>query len=251
MKRLLILCLTCLPLLAPASSFAWGREGHEVVVRMALRLMKRSEQVKVYELLGTHDWGEIGRWADSIRPHRPESEDRWHYVDIPATADAYDAARDCEPTCIIKELEHARATVQNKNALRAERKEALLFWLHLVGDLYQPFHCYNNNDRGANTLVVIYHGHKRKMHQLWDATIIKDKNPSARSLASKIYRTHHYPASLPSLVEAANVSHARALEALLKPGEKMNSKYLRHEWTVITRSLWEAACLAAEIGADI
>jgi len=230
---------------------AWGREGHQVVVQLALRLMQPAQRRATYELLGTHDWSAIGRWADSVRPHRADSEQHWHYVDIPLEADAYDEARDCKPTCIIDELERARAIVRDHSAPRGARREALLFWFHLVGDLHQPFHCYNNGDRGGNQLKVWFHGKRTSIHGLWDNAMLRYENPNAWSLASDIFNHHQYPAKIPSFVEAANLSHIRAREALLDRGATVTAKYLRHEWSILTRSLWEAACMAAEIGPDV
>ena len=34
---------------------------------------------------------------------------------------------------------------------------ALKFLLHLVGDLHQPLHCADNNDRGGNSVKVSQH----------------------------------------------------------------------------------------------
>jgi hypothetical protein len=209
--------------------------------------MKPAQRNAVYHLLGTHDKEAIGRWADSVRPLRDDSEHRWHYVDIPLEADEYDFVRDCRHDCIIAELERVRATLHDKSLDSLTRREALLFWFHLVGDLYQPFHCYNNNDRGANKLKVIYQGKPHIMHKLWDERIIKDHNPSAWSLASHIYRKYPYPTIIPNFVQAANLSHSRAIEAALQPGEVVSSKYLRHEWSVIQHCLWEAGCMAAEV----
>ena len=251
MKRILALVLPFLSLAVPVTGYAWGSEGHAVVVQVALRLMTDRQKKEVYALLGTHDWQKIGAWADRVRPFRPDSEEHWHYVDIPKDAEAYDSARDCSPTCIIQGLNRAQATLKNKQASDTERKEALLFWFHLVADLHQPFHCYNNNDRGGNSLIVLFHGKRCTMHKLWDSKLIETQNPNAWSLSSQIWRHHRYPSTIPSFIEAANTSHARAREALLAPNTRVGYKYIRHEWTVITRSLWEAAGMAATIGPDL
>jgi nuclease S1 len=243
MRRLLIL-FAILPFASDA--FAWGAEGHQVVVQIALRFMTQKQRTAVYHLLGTHDRAMIGHWADSIRPHRHYTE-RWHYVDIPKDSLTYDSARDCAEDCIIAELARVQVTLHDTTADSLTRREALLFWFHLVGDLYQPFHCYNDNDRGANNLKIVYRGRRHSMHELWDNVIIKEKNPSAFSLAAKLYRKYGYPRQTPSVIEAANQSHARALDALLAPGTTLSSKYRRHAWSVIQRCLWEAGCMAAEV----
>src|ERR1700739_4510447 len=85
------------------NAFGWGGEGHDVIVRMALRQMKTSERKAVYAPLGTSDPYTIGNWADSIKKFNGTAD--WHYVDIPDRDEHYNAVRDCSNAdCIIAKL---------------------------------------------------------------------------------------------------------------------------------------------------
>jgi len=48
--------------------------------------------------------------------------------------------------------------------------------VHFVGDLHQPLHCIDDNDRGGNGLQVRYPGRLRKtdLHSVWDSSILQD-----------------------------------------------------------------------------
>ncbi len=137
-------------MLLPSSSSAWGSKGHESVVHLALQMMKPKERKAAFDLIGSDDPCFIGNWADHQREAHPETRN-WHYVNIPATVKSYKASRDCQGTCIISQLEWARATVGDHHKSKVERREALLWWFHLTGDLYQPFHCFGKKEGGNDS----------------------------------------------------------------------------------------------------
>src|SRR5580704_16622756 len=100
MKFRTIIFFIILSGLSASNAFSWGSEGHDVVVKMALRMMRPTERKAVYDLLGTHDTYVIGNWADSVKKLNGTSD--WHYVDIPDRDAHYNADRDCpNNNCII------------------------------------------------------------------------------------------------------------------------------------------------------
>jgi hypothetical protein len=250
MKFRTILIFLILSGLSESNAFSWGSEGHDVVVKMALRMMKPSERKAVYDLLGTHDTYVIGNWADSIKKFNGTS--KWHYVDIPERDEHYNADRDCQNgDCIIAKLGMVQATIKNHSASKQKRREALLYWFHLVGDLYQPFHCYGDK-AGGNEIKVYFKGEETNLHALWDYSIIKYKQPSPTLLAEDIFDAHgRVPATTPTFIEAAEHSHARAIDMKLKNNSDVSGDYAARSWATIQACLWEAACMASTIGADV
>src|ERR1700733_9629820 len=164
MKFRAILIFFALTAFSASNAFSWGGEGHDVVVRLAFRLMKPAERKAAYDLLGTHDTYEIGNWADEVKDINGTK--RWHFVDIPGNAEHYNAARDSpNGDCIIAELDRARTTIRDHSASQTKRREALLYWFHLVGDLYQPFHCYGD-EAGGNGIKLYFKGRRTNLHAL-------------------------------------------------------------------------------------
>jgi hypothetical protein len=144
-----------------------------------------------------------------------------------------------------------QATIRNHSASKSARREALLYWFHLVGDLYQPFHCYGDY-YGGNDITVYFKGDPTNLHKLWDENIIKYKNPSARDLASDIFdASHRTPDPNTTFIEAAEQSHARAVDAKLRNNATVDAKYVQSSWSTINICLWEAACMASTIGPDV
>jgi hypothetical protein len=250
MKFRVILIFLALTSFSASNAFSWGGEGHEVVVRLAFRLMKPAERKAAYDLLGTHDYYEIGNWADEVKDLNGTK--RWHFVDIPEKAEHYNADRDCpNGDCIIAALDKVRATIRDRSASQKDRRIALLYWLHLVGDLYQPFHCYAEG-KGGNDIKVYFKGNQTSLHKLWDEKIIRYKHLSAWKLSSVIYNaSHRTPSESTTFIEAAEKSHALAIKYKLENNDNVDAKYVQSAWQTINISLWKAACMASTIGPDI
>jgi hypothetical protein len=67
----------------------------------------------------------IANWADAVRPSRAETGD-WHFVDVPVTADAYNAQRDCAGrNCVVAKIDEFAKRLGDKTLLRSVRLEAL------------------------------------------------------------------------------------------------------------------------------
>ena len=53
-----------------------------------------------------------------------------------------------------------------------EQLEALKYVVHFIGDVHQPLHAANNNDRGGNDVAVTFLGQRTNLHAVWDGGII-------------------------------------------------------------------------------
>src|SRR5262245_53965074 len=87
---------------------AWGPEGHQAVAALAEQQLLPAARASVRELLG-QSMVSVAIWADEVRSTTHPHTYNWHFVNIPSTAAAYDASRDCRPAlagdCIIAVLE--------------------------------------------------------------------------------------------------------------------------------------------------
>jgi hypothetical protein len=134
---------------------------------------------------------QVSSWADDIRPSRRETGP-WHFVDIPIGSAGYDAARDCpDNNCVVAQIDRDQGIIADKSLAQPIRAEALKFLIHFVGDVHQPLHASNNNDRGGNEVHVIVGGGKRtNLHAVWDTYVVQalgsDTALVAGSLESKI-----------------------------------------------------------------
>ncbi|HET9930468.1 MAG TPA: S1/P1 nuclease, partial [Polyangiaceae bacterium] len=137
---------------------AWGPIGHETVAHLAERNLTSKARARVAELLGPRaSLASIATWADDVRKARPETKN-WHFIDIENDARTRrpDVARFCpEHDCVVDQIDMARQRLVDEKLTLGERSEALKFLVHFVGDLHQPLHCADDDDRGGNEKLLL------------------------------------------------------------------------------------------------
>jgi hypothetical protein len=255
MKKKLALFLAFLTL--PVPLFAWGFTGHHIVADIAAAHLSPAAKAALQSLLGDQTLASISTWADEVRPQRPETYN-WHFVDIPAAAQGYDAARDCRPSpkgdCVIAEIERARAVLADAGRAKEERVEALKFLVHFVGDIHQPFHAIGEA-RGGNDIHVLAFGANQcgkypcNLHFEWDSGLIEHTGFSeieyVAHLEQLIQRQHLTASGSP--VDWANESHDLARQAWLDDGGSIDEKYYREQIKVVDLRLALAGLRLAKV----
>jgi len=121
------------------------------------------------DYLTAHDIASAATWADKLRDANTggarQKTRQWHFVDIEIAAPDLDAACFNHPPipsgtvasdgpaadCVVDKIEEFAAELANPTTDAEEQVVALKFLLHFVGDLHQPLHSSDDNDRGATT----------------------------------------------------------------------------------------------------
>ncbi|MGO9228127.1 MAG: S1/P1 nuclease [Bryobacteraceae bacterium] len=169
MRKLRFLALLC----AGIPALAWGPEGHDLVARIAEAQLTAAAWAQVAAILGPGSTMQsVSSWADQIRRSRPETAP-WHYVDIPINRPGLDMARDCpKDNCVIAAIASMRARLQDASLPADQRREALMFLIHFVGDMHQPLHSSDNGDKGGNEVHIVFRGQPGNLHGLWDSGLL-------------------------------------------------------------------------------
>jgi hypothetical protein len=165
--RHLALLVLCIP------AFGWGPVGHSLIARIAETQLTPAARARVVEILGSgRSMTSVASWADEVRPTRRETAP-WHFVNIPIGVSRFDAARDCRAgDCAISQIARLRALLRDRSASPEQRREALQFLIHFIGDLHQPLHSSDNQDKGGNNVQVRFHGRLTNLHSLWDSGML-------------------------------------------------------------------------------
>jgi hypothetical protein len=169
MRKLILLGLVVFT--GPA--FGWGTLGHKLVARIAESQLTPQARAGVQAILANGEtMASVASWADEIRSKRPNTSG-WHFVDIPITAPRMDLARDCPAAgCVASKVEDFRKQLADPSLPASSRHEALLFLIHFVGDLHQPLHASDNNDKGGNGVKIQFYDKQTNLHSLWDSGLL-------------------------------------------------------------------------------
>ena len=171
-------------------AFSWGPTGHRAVGKVAEIYLSKSKLKKVRKLLNGESLARASNWPDKIKsdPENYSHTYPWHYTSWPVGQTDYhaDSAGGSLPTAIANNV----AILKNKSKGKHERAKALKFIVHLVGDLHQPLHVGNGEDRGGNDCKVYFHRELVNLHRLWDEAMIRFSRLSYTELADFVIDTH-------------------------------------------------------------
>ena len=197
MHRLLSILLVLLTPLAPAQ--AYWEYGHETVALIAETNMSAKTRgavqrlLRAAPLLGTpqcplRNMKDVSVWADCIKGDRIRwgYTNSWHYqnVDICKPFDLKSACAD--GNCVSAQIDRNVALLKNKSLPAHVRLEALAFLVHFVGDLHQPLHAGDHEDRGGNDLKASYGvmpGYN--LHSVWDGLLADRALSAAPAIARR------------------------------------------------------------------
>jgi nuclease S1 len=193
----------------PASAFAWGNEGHEIVAAIAQDYLTPQARGKIDQMLAAdpdtltaHDMLEESIWADRYRSAHKETGE-WHYVDIELDhpdlkAACYDfpasgsvASQGPAHDCVVNKVSEFVEELRDPATPATERLLALKFLLHFLGDMHQPLHDVDNHDKGGNCVLVSLGGPRQvNLHSYWDTVVIQglgdDPQAAAKMLTQRI-----------------------------------------------------------------
>ena len=208
-----ILLVGLMLLLRPATGHCWGDEGHEIVGSIAEHYLEPAVRVRVAALLAQDASGltrgtgiaEEATWADKFRDSDRDTTRRhydqtreWHYIDIeldrpdldeacfghPARPAGSKASEGPADDCILDKIDEFRAELRSPTTGVEERRLALQFLLHLVGDLHQPLHAADDHDRGGNDVRVKGAGSSAgNLHHYWDSVFVERLGRSAEDVS--------------------------------------------------------------------
>lgn len=159
--------------IATLPAFPWGREGHDLVARVAEAQLHDAARARVAAILGPgQTMVSVSSWADELRSQRPKTGP-WHYVDIPIDQPRLVMTRDCpDGNCVVAQIAVVRRILRDPAASADERREALMFLIHFIGDVHQPLHCSDNHDHGGNGVPVQFLDYRGNLHSLWDSVLL-------------------------------------------------------------------------------
>lgn len=189
---------------------AYWEYGHETIARIAMANVRPATARAVrriladQKLLGTPECpagtaADAAVWADCIKPLKDAAGRSrfgyaygWHFQDV-NVCKPFDLTSACaKGDCVSAQIERDMALLKDRGTSRAERVKALAFLLHFVGDLHQPLHAGERDDKGGNDVAAsygIYAPRRFNLHSVWDGPLAE------RAITSGPDMIRRYPAA--------------------------------------------------------
>lgn len=229
--------------LAAPAAMAWGPTGHRAVGRIAERHLTPQAARAVADLLGPDTLAYAATWADEIRsePDWAKAE-TWHWVTI-ADGTTYAASPKNPTGDVLEAIARFEAVLADRNAPKNDRAQALKWLTHLIGDLHQPLHVGQGDDRGGNEVVVLWFGEPTNLHSVWDEKLIASSQLSFSELAESV--DHPTPEELRAWQAGSAVDWAR--ESMELRGScyalgdrRLSYRYVHDHWPTVERRIAQA-----------
>ena len=259
--------LACLLPCAPAS--AWGGTGHRLVAALADDELTPTARGEVAKLLAGEPeptLAGVANWADDLRdadPERGRRTARWHFVNLGEHGCRAVPAACADGACVNAAIVAQAALLADRSRGVAERREALKFVVHFIGDIHQPLHAAFARDRGGNDVQVSIpqrDGSARgsNLHRLWDSDLLRDTGLDeaahlARLRALPLVIPRDTPVLPPRADAWAEASCAIALrDGLYPPRAKLDPGYAARWMPTVDQQLRIAGSrLAAVLNAAL
>lgn len=194
------------------TTMALGQTGHRVVGQICQNHLSVKAWSEVSNILGGEQLAYASTWPDEMRSSRTNSKawgkiaSNWHYVSVPADKTYLESEKASKGDIVVAIQAFVEILKGNKlenGAMKTGLNEffgdidqvenqpelkqfALRFLLHLVGDLHQPLHTGFKEDRGGNNIKVMWFGEAKKLHGVWDSTLIDSQELSFSELSKKL-----------------------------------------------------------------
>jgi hypothetical protein len=205
--------------ISASNMFAWGRDGHRIVCRIAFQSLSKEDQqeverlTKAYKTPADNDFKIDGYPDACVFPDIARSKavdarkkketaspwlhfepfNNWHFLNV-ARSVRHIPPSACHNDCVLFAIEkhsHELQTATNDQ----DRAEALIFLGHWVGDIHQPLHISYEKDQGGNLIEPVTGGFypvpqipdkpdaALNLHSVWDSGIIRKDLPGPDLLA--------------------------------------------------------------------
>lgn len=177
MKSYLII-VSCILAALAAQALAYSDDGHMYVAKIAYDRLPATKQKKLDDLVklltnGRAPYNAVSAacFPDDVK-HNPafKGTGDWHFIDMPLNGGAPPSKANILGG-IKKNIADYRAAAAARDtpANRLKQATAIVFLIHLVGDIHQPLHCSEpGGSTGGNDIKVANDPSRGNLHHFWD-----------------------------------------------------------------------------------
>jgi hypothetical protein len=179
---LLLLCFS----LYSYNSLGWGQTGHRAMGVIAEKYLSKKAKKAIKRILAGESLAMASTWMDEVRSDSSYNYTTdWHWVTIP-DGQSYEQSEKNPKGDVIATIERIILALKSKKLSSIQEAEHLKMLVHLVGDIHQPLHVGRGEDRGGNSIKIMWFRSESNLHRVWDSEMIEEKGLSYTELATWI-----------------------------------------------------------------
>lgn len=168
------------------NAFGWGQTGHRVTGWIAEQYLNKKAKKALKRILAGQSIAMASTWMDEIRSDSTYNYAvDWHWVTI-REDETYEQSIKNPNGDVIQTIERIIHALKTKKLNAREETEHVKMLIHLIGDIHQPLHVGRGDDRGGNTIHVMWFRVDSNLHRIWDSDMIDGTQLSYTELAASL-----------------------------------------------------------------
>jgi hypothetical protein len=161
----------------------WGQNGHRATGKIAENHLNKRAKKRIDKLLNGQSLAFVSTYADEIKSDSAYRKYySWHYVNMDLEESYADANKNPKGD-IVTGINKCIEVLKDNNSSEEDKSFHLKMLVHFVGDLHQPMHIGQKEDKGGNAIQVEWFGKGTNLHAVWDTKMIENWNMSYLELA--------------------------------------------------------------------
>ncbi|MFI8380491.1 S1/P1 nuclease [Leeuwenhoekiella sp. NPDC079379] len=208
----------------------WGKTGHRATAAVAEHYLSSKTKKTIAKLLGEENLITVSTYGDDIKSYQEfRKYSPWHYVNIAPGLTYYEDTKNPEGDLVFA-INKCKEVLISKTTTQEEKAFHLKLLVHFIGDLHQPLHLGNAEDKGGNDVQVRWFNDGTNLHSLWDSKMIDSYGMSYSELAEnfgKVSKKEQKALTSGTLLDWVNEGQELAAQvyASAEVGEKLSYRY--------------------------
>ena len=199
--------------LAQSRAYAWGANGHRITAEVAERHLDDTTKQAIHDILGHERLAQVATWPDYIRSENAWNFAKdWHFLTVDDGQDINRVLNEADKkpgvNNVVEAIHFFKAILSGDeikaSAFKAEMEAhnvepyrgslhatALIFLIHVTGDVHQPLHVGREKDYGGNAVKVLWFEKNTNLHSVWDESLIEHEQLSFSEFAGFVDHATH------------------------------------------------------------
>lgn len=253
LKRLFLSIIILLSI--QCNGLTWGKTGHRIVGQIAENHLSKKARKTINSILKGESLAISANFMDWIKAERSyDHMNPWHYCTIPDDK-TYEQVGPPPEGDAIQTINRLISELKSKKFTDEDEAFALKCLVHLIGDIHQPLHVGNGQDKGGNDVKLKFFGEERNLHSIWDSGMIDHEQLSFTEYTADIDRLS--PAEVSKLQSSTLMDWINESKSLrpqvydFDESGKLSWRYIYDHKHIVDRRLVEAGVRLAAVLNDI